>query len=409
MRRLAAERELVAVRRLVAGGRLRMDAWIVGGALRDRALGRPVSEVDLAVSGDAAIVARALEARGYGRAFLLSADRSPRVFRVAGRRRLVDVAEIEGGSIATDLARRDFTVNALAFDLASGKLLDPYRGLADLERRRLAMVSERNLSDDPLRCLRAARLAATHGLMPDRRTSVACRRVAPALARVARERIQAELAKLMEVREALPALAWAWRNGVLEPALDLSIPAQKWRRLARRLAVLDSVPLGTLPGARRRRLRLALVGAGLELSPAAAAAWLRRLRWSSEEASDVARLLELASAARAPLAGDEAWLWILRAGDRAGDALRLLQTQAPRSRRAARRLSARLRRRKPLPDVRGGDILQWLGVPPGPHVGRLLEAVRVEALAGRVRTRGEARRWLQKPAGKDGPPTRRAR
>ena len=409
MRRFAAERELVAVRRLVTGGRLGMGAWIVGGALRDRALGRPVSEVDLAVSGDAAIVARALEAQGYGRAFLLSADRSPRVFRVAGRRRLVDVAEIEGGSIETDLERRDFTVNAMAFDLASGKLLDPYRGLADLERRRLAMVSEKNLSDDPLRCLRAARLAATHGLMPDRRTSAACRRVAPALPRVARERIQAELAKLMEVREALPALAWAWRNGVLEPALDVSIPAQKWRRLARRLAVLDSVPLGTLPGARRRRLRLALIGAGLDLSPAAAAAWLRRLRWSSEEASDVERLLELASAARTPLAGDEAWLWILRAGDRAGDALRLLQTQAPRSHRAARRLSARLRRRKPVPDVRGGDILQWLGVPPGPHVGRLLEAVRVEALAGRVRTRGEARRWLQKPAGKDGPPTGRAR
>jgi tRNA nucleotidyltransferase (CCA-adding enzyme) len=402
MRRLAAEPELVAVRRLVGRGPLRMNAWIVGGALRDRALGRPVSEVDLAVSGDAAIVARALESRGCGRAFLLSADRSPRVFRVAGRRRLLDVAEIEGGSIETDLARRDFTVNALAFDLVSGKLLDPFQGLADLERRRLAMVSEKNLADDPLRCLRAARLAATHGLTPDRRTSTACRRVAPALARVARERVQTELAKLLEARDALPALAWAWRNGVLEPALDLPIPAEKWRRLARRLAALDSVPVRTLPGARRRRLRLALLGAGLELSPAAAAAWLRRLRWSSEEASDVARLLELASVAGAPLADDEAWLWILRAGDRARDALRLLETQAPRSRRAARRLSARLRRKKPVPDVRGGDVLEWLGVPPGPHVGRLLEAVRVEALAGRVRTRGEARKWLQMPARKGG-------
>jgi tRNA nucleotidyltransferase/poly(A) polymerase len=128
-----------------------MDAWIVGGALRDRALGRAVSEVDLAVSGDAERVADALESRGFGRAFLLSADRSPRVFRVAGRRRLLDVAEIEGGSIETDLARRDFTVNALAFDLATGTLLDPFHGLGDLDRRRLTMVAEKNLADDPLR------------------------------------------------------------------------------------------------------------------------------------------------------------------------------------------------------------------------------------------------------------------
>jgi tRNA nucleotidyltransferase/poly(A) polymerase len=257
------------------------------------------------------------------------------------------------------------------------------------------MVAENNLADDPLRCLRAARLAATHGLTPDRRTSAACRRLAPTLIRVARERIQAELAKLLEARDALPALAWAWRNGVLEPAFDLTIPGQKWKRLAPRLAAVDAVPLRTLPGSRRRRLRLAVLAAGVDLPAAAASAWLRRLRWSSEEASDVARLLELASAARAPLSDGEAWLWILRAGDRARDALRLLEIHAPRARPAARRLAARLKRKRPIPEVRGGDVLEWLGVPPGPHIGRLLEAVRVEALAGRIRTRGEARKWLQ--------------
>jgi hypothetical protein len=47
-----------------------------------------------------------------------------------------------------------------------------------------------------------------------------------------------------------------------------------------------------------------------------------------------------------------------------------------------------------LPDVRGADVLEWLGIAPGREVGRLLKAVRVEALAGRVRTRGDARKWL---------------
>jgi tRNA nucleotidyltransferase/poly(A) polymerase len=386
-----------------------MDAWIVGGALRDRALGRPVAEVDLAVSGDAGAVARALEASGSGRAFLLSADRSPRVFRVAGRRRLLDIAEIEGGSIATDLARRDFTVNAMAFDLASGRLIDPFRGLADLERRRLATVSEKNLADDPLRCLRAARLFATHGLAPDRRTSRACRRFAPALGRMASERVQGELAKLLEVPDCSAALGWAWRKGVLEPAFGLSIPVEKWRRIAPRVAAVDAVSMQTLPLARRRRLRLAVLAGALGLSPADAAAWLRRLRWSTEEAGDVARLLELAAQAASGLSGDEAWLWVLRAAERGPDALRLLEIQSARLRRAAERLRARRRRGKKGPDVRGRDVLEWTGVAPGPEVGRLLEAVRVEGLAGRIRTRNEARRWLQTRAPTDRPARERGR
>jgi tRNA nucleotidyltransferase (CCA-adding enzyme) len=386
-----------------------MDAWIVGGALRDRALGRAVSEVDLAVSGDAGSAARAIEASGGGRAFLLSADRLPRVFRVAGRRRLLDIAEIEVGSIAIDLARRDFTVNAMAFDLASERLLDPYHGLADLERGRLVMVSEKNLADDPLRCLRAARLFATHGLAPDSRTSRACRRFAPALERVASERVQAELAKLLEARVCRDPLAWAWRNGVLEPALEVSIPKENWRRTASRLAAVDSVSLRTLSPARRRRLRLAVLAGALDFSPREAAAWLSRLRWSSEEAGDVARLLELAAQAASEPSGDDAWLWILRAAHRAPDALRLLEIQSPRLRRAGERLRARRRRRGPVPDVRGSDVLEWSGVAPGPEVGRLLEAVRVEGLAGRIRTRNDARLWLQKRASPDGPARDRGR
>ena len=371
-------------------------AWIVGGALRDRALSRDVSEIDVAVSGDAGAVARALQSGGFGRAFLLSGDKAPRVFRVAGRRRILDVAEIEGASIGTDLARRDFTVNAMALDLESGALLDPFGGLADLDRGRLSMVSESNLADDPLRCLRAARLAATHGFEPDRATSAACGRAAPGIAGVARERVQAELARLLEARKAVPALGWAHRNGVLQPSLGVEIPAAMWSRLARRLSALDSLPLRRLPGDRRRLLRLALIADAADFPPSAASSWLRRLRWSSELASEVAQLLELATVARAPLSDDEAWRWILRAGDRAPDALRFLRLTAPRSRRVAQALSARLRRKRRGPDVSGADVLEWLGISPGPHVGRLLEAVRVQGLAGRIRTRADARKWLTK-------------
>ena len=69
---------------------------------------------------------------GFGRAVFLSRDRpGPRVFRVAGKRPL-DLAELEGGSIEADLARRDFTANAVALALPGGQLLDPFGGIADI-------------------------------------------------------------------------------------------------------------------------------------------------------------------------------------------------------------------------------------------------------------------------------------
>ena len=97
------------------------------------------------------------------------------------------------------------------------------------------------------------------------------------------------------------------------------------------------------------------------------------------------------------------WRWLLRAGDRAADALLLLGAIDPRFRSTAARLSRSIARRRPILDVRGQDLLDWLDIAPGPRVGSLLEAVRVEALAGRVRTRREAREWLRRRAGEAAP------
>lgn len=371
-------------------------AWIVGGALRDLVLDREVTEVDLAVDGDAGRIARRMEASGLGRAVLLSGDRSPRVYRVAGRGRTLDVAEIEGGSIGADLGRRDFTANAMAVDLGSGELLDPFGGLADLAARRLSLVTEKNLRDDPLRALRAARLLATHELSPDREVSRAVRRAAAALSRVARERVQAEVEKLLGARRAVPAVAWAARAELLGPVFGSSLASGRALAAARALAPLDSPAFARVPPRRRRRLRLALLVRNLGVGADRAASWLRRLRWSSEDAGAVARLLALADRAKANPQGNEAWRWLLEAGEEAPDALRLLAASDRRSLPVARRLGALARRRRPVPVVRGADVLEWLGIPSGPEVGELLEAVRVEALAGRVRTVEEARDWLRR-------------
>ncbi|HET9185695.1 MAG TPA: hypothetical protein VFN82_06075, partial [Solirubrobacterales bacterium] len=146
-----------AVRRALpdAGG-----VWIVGGAVRDALLGEEVRDLDLAVAGDPEPPARAIAAELGGHAVELSAEFG--TWRVVSRDRgwQVALAARRGESIEQDLAARDFTIGAVAVPLHAGPALDPHAGLADLEARLLREVGERSFLDDPLRLLRAARLAA---------------------------------------------------------------------------------------------------------------------------------------------------------------------------------------------------------------------------------------------------------
>ena len=386
---LARRAELRALQAFAS--RLGETVWIVGGAARDLLLGRQVPEVDAAVSGNVQRVAAAMEDAGFGRAVAIS-RRPPRVFRIAGRRE-VDLAELEGLSIEEDLTRRDFTVNAMAFDLAHRRWLDPFGGREDLAAGRLRLVSRRNLEEDPLRVLRAARFIATHGLQPDAATSRACRLAASGLAGVAPERIRAEWIKLLESPRAGPAIAWAGRAGALEPALRLD--SGRTGRLARASHRLDAPAIRRLPPDRRRRLRLALVCAAAGISSAEAAAWLAARRYGRSESGQVAALLRLASDARRASGVRPPWAWVRDAGDLAPDALTLLVLLSPEAAPRARGLRRRLRKaRRKGPRVSGGDILAWLGLPPGPEVGRLLAELEVEILRGTVRSRREVRTWL---------------
>ncbi len=344
------------------------------------------------MSGDAEVLARAMESAGLGRAVPLSQS-APRVFRVAGRRE-VDLAEIGGASIEEDLKRRDFTVNAMAFDLTTRQWLDPFGGREDLAARRLRAVSPQNLDEDPLRVLRAARFLATHELAPDEGTSRACRRVAPRLAEVADERIRAEWVKMFEARRAAHALRWASRARLLGPALR--VRQSQAGSLARSAALFDAPSIRRRDPASRRRLRLALLCARFGLAPGEAATWLTRRRYGRSEAGDVAALLTLASAARGARTPGKQWAWVRDSGHLAAEALVLLRILYPASRPRARALSRRVavaRRRGPA--VSGADVLEWLRISPGPQIGRLLAELQVEILSGRVRTRRKARAWLR--------------
>jgi putative nucleotidyltransferase with HDIG domain len=192
--RLAAAPLVELARRALAGGE---GAWIVGGAVRDAALGREVADLDLAVVGDPATAAKAIAREGDGHAFELSAEFATWRAVAADRSWQVDATALRGETIDADLAARDFTLGAVAAPLAGGELLDPYGGLVDLEQRRLRVVGEDSFAADPLRLLRAARIAAELGLEVDPATSALARAEAARAAEPAGERQLAELRLLV--------------------------------------------------------------------------------------------------------------------------------------------------------------------------------------------------------------------
>ncbi len=169
------------------------DAWIVGGAVRDMLLGRPVLDLDIACA-DPRGAARRYADRFGGAAFPLS--RAHGAWRVAsGREETVDFTPLPNG-IAADLATRDFAFNAIAYPLAGGETADPFDGRGDLERRIVRAVSDTVFEDDPLRLLRAVRLEEELGFRMDARTEDLVRSTASLASRPAGERILAELVRL---------------------------------------------------------------------------------------------------------------------------------------------------------------------------------------------------------------------
>ncbi len=182
-------------------------AWIVGGAVRDAALGQEVDDLDLAVAGDPEPVARAIGRELGEHAFELSAEFGTWRVAAPGGRGQVDVTALRGAGIDADLAERDFTIGAVAVPLAGGEPVDPLGGLADLEGRLLRAVGEGSFAADPLRLLRAPRLAAELSLEIDPGTAALARASALRAADPAGERQLAELRQLLGGPDPLRGLA----------------------------------------------------------------------------------------------------------------------------------------------------------------------------------------------------------
>jgi len=195
------------------------EAWLVGGTLRDELLRRETTDVDIAVSEDPEGVARAIAKEVRGPVFRLSEAFG--AWRVIDRRggRTFDVSPLQGDSIEADLARRDFTINAMARPAAGGETIDPHGGRADLDARVLRVLGADAYVSDPLRPLRLARLVAELGFRPDPDTERLTREAAPAVTQAAPERAFAELRRLVTADGVLAGMAVADQLGLLAAVL----------------------------------------------------------------------------------------------------------------------------------------------------------------------------------------------
>jgi len=340
------------------------EAVLVGGCVRDRARGAPIHDWDVATSATAAeLLALFPRAVPIGLRF-----GTVMVPTAAGP---VDVTQYRAATLEGDLARRDFTLNAIAFDPVSRRAIDPHGGLADLAAHRLRAVgsAEERLAEDPLRALRAARIAAELALEIDPALEAALPGSARTLLGVATERVCSELLRLLAAPVPLPGLALLRRSGLeavlvpqaREDALRViaALPPDVTLRLAawlRGTAAASVLARWRVPRARRLEVETLLALHPVDASAGAGDTGARRLRKRAGGEAQLERLLALREAECAAGSAPEPEtvrqsLAALRE--------RLARTQAQAVARDELALS-------------GAEVMACLGVGPGPHVGAAL-------------------------------------
>ncbi|HYG61195.1 MAG TPA: hypothetical protein VEL74_01330, partial [Thermoanaerobaculia bacterium] len=385
------------------------ECHLVGGVLRDRALGLPVHDIDVVVAGRGREICERLAATLPARLVLLGGKEFA-AFRLVGGDFVLDLWDREAMPLHDDLARRDFTVNAFAYDPRAGQpgdageVIDPFGGIGDLHRRVLRATTAQSFTGDPLRVLRLPRLLLQlPGFSTEPDTVALARQSAPRLADVAAERIRDELWNLFGYSEAHRGLTLLMELD-LYPGLWLGRPGEPGPP-GTALAELEALP-GCLRELREQEPSLA---AAVNLRSARFAALfgslphpgdaLRAFRdagsLTRQAAADAGLLLD-----SGPLPDDEVarrrflykvgHLWpaaVCYQGARAA-----AHGQIANWRRSLPPLLDLLRREgetllNPPRLLTGEEVQALLGIQEGPAVGRALAAVRQAQVDGAVRTR----------------------
>lgn len=191
------------------------EGYLVGGAIRDLLLGKKTTDRDISIK-NAEIFAKKI-AEDFSGTFIVL-DEVNKIYRVvlADKVNFFDISELQGETIEEDLKRRDFTINAIAYDLKNDNIVDVTGGVSDIEKKVLRHIDDKNFEEDPLRILRAFRFLATTGFEMTSELENAIRKYLPLAMKPAKERIHYEIMKLFGGEYASPALLKMDEFGLLE-------------------------------------------------------------------------------------------------------------------------------------------------------------------------------------------------
>ena len=366
--------------------RLPVGTVLVGGAVRDGLLNRLAEhpDLDMVVPADALGQVRKLSQEFGGSCVVLDRDRD--MARLVLGRWTIDLARQEGDALTADLMRRDYRINAIALTLTTEpKLVDPSGGIPDLRDQRITAIHEQNLLDDPLRLLRAIRLSAELSMTIDQGTLEMIARHRHQLPKVAPERIQAELLKLVQANNADQAihllhslkLIAPWSSNQPQQTFNARALTAEEQQLALPLARLTQ--LLSDQGVNDLRFSRKQIQRCLRLR----AWWKRDQQQSSNTLSERERLKlheELEEDLPAftlawPTERQKEWLRRWRDQD---DMLF-----------------------HPCTPLNGRTLQAELGLRPGPRLGELIQHLCLERAFGRIRSQDEAiqcaRAWMNKP------------
>lgn len=373
----------------------------MGGAVRDALLLRRAEYLDLdfVLPTDAVQTARSLA--GHYNAGFVVLDAQRQIARVVFKDATVDLAQQEGDTLETDLHRRDFTINAIAYNPHTEQFIDPLQGIVDCRAGVIRMVSQSNLEDDALRLLRGYRQAAQLGFRIEPETRAVIRQLAPLLGQVAAERVQVELGYLLKSPQGTPWLTAAWEDNLLQAwfpdataqglakvaAVDdlARVLEDTWHELGRKLQASVGSKSASL-------LSLAKLANLLPSVPEAAKEQLLGLKYSRAEIRAVitglTHLPQLLSHATSPMPLREQYFFFLDVGSVFPTlAVLAIASEMPVDKIAPlinRYLTPDDQVAHPTQLVTGKDLMQALHLPASPQIGKLLTEIQIARIEEKI-------------------------
>ncbi len=373
---------------------LPQDAYLVGGSVRDALLKRYKVPLDLDFVLPQKAIATAKQIANLNGGGFVVLDQAREIARVVFPQGTLDLAQQEGASLEADLNRRDFTINAIAYNLHSQQLVDPLGGLEDLEQGLLRMVAPQNLEDDPLRLLRAYRQAAQLNFQIDQETRKAIGDRAFLLKTIAAERVQAELTYIFNAPHGNKWLTAAVSDGLLKFWLP-SINQQKIEELN---SVSKGIEYCLRSGLNLPELNiLAQLATLVADQPASAEAELTRLKYARNQIKAVVKTVKYLpqlQQMKNPLALREQYFWFLAVKD----IFPILIARAIATGVALESIEPLIKRyldptdqvAHPQSLVTGNDLINQLNLKPSPVIGKLLTEIQIAQIESKISTPQQA-------------------